>query len=224
MSVTVACVLRTGRRVVDKQPYRPEHALKLRNGVLKHLRTPHRFVCLTDTPEDVAAEGVEALPLTVEYPGWWAKMNLFAPGVLTGPTLYLDLDSLVVGALDSLVRAAPGITMVPDFCWPESMNSSVMAWCGDMSGLWHAFEDASDVIMRTYDGYGKARVGDQGFIHDALNEMNETIAVFDPAHVVSFKRGCKDGVPPDARVLSFHGRPKCDVPEAGWAYEMWSAL
>lgn len=221
---TVVCVLRTGRRVVDKQPYSVDHAVKLRNGVARHMRAPHRFVCLTDIPDDVLAKGVEAQSLTVDYPGWWAKLNLFAPDAFTGPTLYLDLDSLIVGALDGLVRTTPGITMVPDFFWPQSMNSSVMSWCGEVSGLWHAFQEHSTDTIQTYDGYGKARVGDQGFIHDTLNDMGEPISVFDTGRVVSFKRHCDNGIPLGASVISFHGNPKCDVPEAGWAYDVWRAL
>jgi hypothetical protein len=224
MTLTVACVLRTGQRVVDKQPYSVAHVVKLRNGVAAHLTTPHRFVCLTDQIEAVTAAGIDTLPLVVDYPGWWSKMNLYAPDLLTGPTLYLDLDSLVVGPLEPLFRTTPGITMVPDFYYPETMNSSAMAWRGDLSGLWEAFTDNATRIMQAYDAYGKARVGDQGYVHDTLAAMGEPIGVFDPGHVVSLKRDCKDGPPPDARVISCHGRPKCDSPEAGWAFEAWQAL
>lgn len=221
---TVACVLRTGQRVVDRQPYRVEHVVKLRRGVEQHMPHPHLFICLTDQMGEVLNAGVTAVPLGRNWRGWWAKMNLFMPDLLVGPTLYLDLDSLVVGDITPLIRAAPGITMVPDFFYPESMNSSVMSWNGDFCGLWDAFALDDEATMQRYDAYGKARVGDQGFVHDTLNGMGQPIDVFDASHVVSFKRDCKNGPPPEARVISFHGRPKCDTPAAGWAYEAWSAL
>lgn len=220
----VVCVLRTGQRVTDRQPYRVDHVVKLRNGVARHMSAPHRFLCLTDQVEEVLAAGIDAAALPETWPGWWSKINLFAPDLLTGPTLYLDLDSLITGPLDPLLRAKPGITMVSDFTRPAMMNSSAMAWIGDFSAIWHVFCRGSSEIMRRYDAMRGPRVGDQGFIHDCLNEANVRIDTFDPAHVVSFKLGARKGPPPDARVLSFHGRPKCDDPASGWAYEAWSAL
>lgn len=224
MTRTVACVLRTGQRVTDKQPYRVEHVVKLRNGVAQHLATPHRFVCLTDQFDAVTDAGIDAVTLPVAWPGWWAKMNLYAPDLLTGSVLYLDLDSLIVGPLEPLFRTAPGITMVPDFIYPENMNSSAMALMGDLCGLFYAFSDSQAAIRARYDAYPRARVGDQGYVHDTLREMGHPIDIFDPKHVVSFKRDCKTGIPDDARVISYHGVPKCDDPRSGWAFEMWSAL
>jgi hypothetical protein len=222
--LTVACVLRTGKRVVDRQPYRVEHVTKLRNGVARYLDASHRFVCLTDQTEAVAASGVDAIPLPTDWPGWWAKINLFAPGLLTGPVLYLDLDSLVTGDLAPLIRTAPGITMVSDFTRPEMMNSSAMAWDGDFSAIWHSFKADPLLLRDRYDGLPGPRVGDQGFIHDVLRSAGQHIDTFDPAHVVSFKRSAREGAPENARVLSFHGSPKTDHPDAGWAYDAWSAL
>lgn len=221
---TVVCVLRTGRRVTDKQPYGIQHVVKLRNGVAQNLRVPHRFLCLTDQVEQAEAAGIDAVALPEAWPGWWSKINLFAPDLLTGSTLYLDLDSLVTGSLDPLLRAEPGVTMVSDFTRPHMMNSSAMAWVGDFSAIWHTFRRDPAETMRHYDALPSARVGDQGFIHDRLNAENVRISTFNPAHVVSFKRSARAGVPADARVLSFHGTPKNDDPAAGWAFEAWSAL
>jgi len=224
MTINVACVLRTGARVVDRQPYRPEHVAKLARGVARWLAEPHRFVCLTDQVAAVEAEGIEAIPLETDWPGWWAKIELFRPRLLTGPTLYLDLDSLVVGPLAPLVREVAGITMVADFGRPEMMNSSAMAWCGDMSAIWRAFQRGPEATRAEYDARRGPGLGDQGFIHDTLRDMGEAIDTFDRRHVVSFKMAARTCAPPDARVLSFHGRPKPDDPTARWAYDAWRAL
>jgi hypothetical protein len=220
--LTVACVLRTGQRVVDKLPYGVEHVVKLRNGVKSNLGQTHRFVCLTDMVAEVEAAGIEAIRLPTDWHGWWSKINLFTPNLLTGSVLYLDLDSLVTGPLDPLVRDSEGITMVSDFTRPEMMNSSAMAWIGDYSAIWHTFAQNFDAISRQYDRIAGPRIGDQGFIHDTLR--NSKIDTFHPEHVVSFKRSARSGPPADARVISFHGTPKLDSPDAGWAYDAWSAL
>lgn len=222
--ITVACVLRSGNRVVDKQPYRVEHVTKLRNAVASWLDAPHRFVCLTDQVEAVEDTGVEAIPLQAEWPGWWSKINLFTPGLLTGPTLYFDLDTLIVGPLDPLVRRADGITMTADFLKPEMMNSSTLAWSGDMSAIWHAMCQDDTDIMADYDKRRGPGIGDQGFIHDTLRDLGQPIDTFDQRHVVSYKVKARAAAPENARVLSFHGRPKVDDPQSGWAYEAWCAL
>jgi hypothetical protein len=222
LTVTVACVLRTGNRVVDKVPYGVEHVTKLRNGVRANLRQPHRFVCLTDMVDEVEAAGVDALRLPTDWHGWWSKINLFAPDLLTGSVLYLDLDSLVTGPLDPLFRQSEGITMVADFTRPEMMNSSAMAWIGDYSAIWHKFGHGFESISRQYDRIAGPRIGDQGFIHDTLR--GGVIDTFESTHVVSFKRSSRSCTPVDARVISFHGSPKLDSPDAGWAYDAWSAL
>lgn len=224
MTLTVACVLRSGPRYIDKKTYTVEHVQKLRNGVAAHLPTPHRFVCLTDMPEDVEAVGIKTITLPTAWSGWWCKINLFAPDYLTGPTLYFDLDTLIVGDLTPLVRTEPGITMVADFYGPDMMNSSTMAWNGDFCAIWHVFAEDAATLAARYDRRKGSLVGDQGFIHDTLRNMAQPIDTFDPAHVVSFKQKALAGPPPDARVVSYHGRPKCDDPAAGWAYEQWSAL
>ena len=95
-NLTVACVLRTG------PDFRPEHVLALHNGVRRNLSIPYRFVCLTDQVAEVSKLGIEARPLPHRWPGWWAKLNLFAPGMFAGPVLYFDLDSMVIGKLDDI--------------------------------------------------------------------------------------------------------------------------
>lgn len=64
--------------------------------VSRHLPTPHRFICLTDKPEQI--DGVTMIQVDGE--GWWAKMALFSPEIRGGgPCLYFDLDTVVVGDL-----------------------------------------------------------------------------------------------------------------------------
>lgn len=220
MVPTVACVLRTGARVVDKQPYTVAHVAKLQRGVAQWMEKPHRFLCLTDQVDAATAAGIDAEPLAEMWPGWWSKIELFRPGLLTGPTLYLDLDSVITGPLAALVRTMGGLTMVADFNRPEMMNSSAMAWAGDLSEIWHEFRRDPGATMAEYDARGGPGIGDQGFIHDTLR--GRQIDTFDKAHVVSFKVHARAGAPARARVVSFHGRPKCDEPAAGWAFDVWS--
>lgn len=210
--ITVACVLRTGERYVGGS-YSPDHVRKLAAGVAQHISAAYKFVCLSDV--DVPCERI---PLESDWPGWWAKMELYR---LSGTVIYLDLDSLVTGDLASMARSEPGFTMVSDFNMPEQGNSSAMSWNGDYSGLTDEFAKNPDAIMAHYDAKGRGpKIGDQGYVHDTLKSVD----FFPASDVVSFKKHARNYCPASARVVSFHGKPKCDEKAAGWAYEAWSRL
>ena len=87
--------------------YGPEYVNHLRAGVATHLSRPHRFVCFTDDASGLSTD-VQALPLpelglpTGQRDRRWQKLAVFRERLsdLTGPTLFLDLDLVVVDALD----------------------------------------------------------------------------------------------------------------------------
>jgi hypothetical protein len=93
--------------------YGPEYVNRLFDGVRRHLRRPLRFVCFTDDGRGLLP-GVECLALpSTGSPDTqdtrWRKLALFREGLadLGGPTLFLDLDVVVVGTLDPFFEA-PG--------------------------------------------------------------------------------------------------------------------
>jgi hypothetical protein len=87
--------------------YGPEYVNHLRTGVARHLARPHRFVCFTDDATGLSTD-VEALPLPeLGLPEGhgdrrWQKLAVFRERLadLTGTTLFLDLDLVIVDALD----------------------------------------------------------------------------------------------------------------------------
>src|SRR4051812_39102361 len=89
--LTVACVYRSGGR-----QYSSRYVDVLQSMVARHLSLPHRFVCLTD----VTDVGCERIPLETDWPGFYAKIELFRPGLFHGPVLYLDLDTVIHGSID----------------------------------------------------------------------------------------------------------------------------
>jgi hypothetical protein len=83
---TVICVLRSGGI------YGAGDVEKLRNQVARHLSLPHEFVCLSDV--EVSCKRIA---LQHDWSGWWSKVELFRPGVIQGPTVYMDLDNVILG-------------------------------------------------------------------------------------------------------------------------------
>lgn len=86
--------------------YGPEYVNHLRAGVARHLARPHRFVCFTDDAAGLRPD-VEALPLPeLGLPQGqrdlrWRKLAVFRDDLadLSGPTLFLDLDLVIVDDL-----------------------------------------------------------------------------------------------------------------------------
>lgn len=197
---TVACVYRTDGA------YTAEWVHALKSG-LDECLGGHRFACLTDDPA-VPAEWT--VPLVHGWPGWWSKLELFRPGLFSGRVLYLDLDTLPVGDLSDLASYDGPFAMLSDFYRPERAESGVMAWDGDeCAGIYSRF----------------LREGQRGESRDGRWLANRFLSVrlqdrF-PGQIASLKVHARDQVPPDARLVCGHGRPKFDTPEAGWAHALW---
>jgi hypothetical protein len=79
-------------------------------GCLYFLSSPFNFYCLTEN-DDGLAGGIHVPPLVAQadMKGWRYKLQLFQQGFcgLSGQTLFLDLDVVIVDDLDPLFDYAP---------------------------------------------------------------------------------------------------------------------
>ena len=88
--------------------YGPHYVNKLYAMVRRHLSGDFDFVCLTDDTNDIRSE-VRCLPIPpLDLPAGipergWTKLATFASDLhgLRGTALFLDLDVVVVGSLDT---------------------------------------------------------------------------------------------------------------------------
>ena len=214
MTPTIACVLRSGGR------YTAEWVHRLKRGIERHRSEPHRFVCLSD----IEVPGLEVIPLREGWPGWWSKIELFRSGLLTGPTLYLDLDVVVVGDVAPLLSACSAFTMVHERGESDYFNSSAMAWSGDMGCMFEAFKADAARHMERFRRH--PRIGDQAFISDLLVGEGRAPRTFRQLlgydAIVSYKRDrCETAPPPRACIVNFHGRPKPVDFREGWVTLEW---
>lgn len=162
--------------------------------VSRHLTVPHEYVCITD--HDLP--GIKTLAPVVGWHGWWQKVSLFA--VADGPSIYLDLDVVIVGSLDYLAEfAETSYPLAAAKNWGQSghggIQSSVMAW----NGLYREPVEKFD-----YPVDSKRLWGDQEYLTELLRDN------FSPlAGICSYKYHCRPtGKPPaDASVVCFHGKP-----------------
>ncbi len=214
--LNVVCVLRSGGH------YDVDYVEKLLNGVWKHLKLPHQFVCLTD---------VEGLPcatiaLTHDWPGWWAKMELFRPDIY-GDILYFDLDTVICGDLTDIASVRQ-LTMLSDFYQHAPVASGLMylPWF-ERGAIWREWmKDPEGNIERL------ASRGDQAFLQEHFNKKAARWQNLLPGQVLSYKahvraatniRESGDGsIPAGARAICFHGHPRPREMSAGDAVmEYW---
>lgn len=203
----VALVLRGGRE------YGAKHAQTLARQIEKHLFA--EVLCLTD----VAVPGVECVPLKTQWPGWWAKMELFDPAV-TGDLLYLDLDTVVTGDLGE-IASQKQLTCLRDFYRdgirrPVGLGSGMMFLPeADRAEIWDAWRPKAETNISRF---RLAGVGDQAWLESWSMDRWEMWQDVVPQQVVSWKVHCSPsggkregsviGVPPGTRVICFHGKPR----------------
>jgi hypothetical protein len=203
--------------------YGPEYVTRLQSMCARYLQV-HRFIAFTDDPVD----GVECRELPSDLPGWWAKIGLFRPGLLSGNNLYLDLDVVLTASLQPLLDA---FYTDPWRLWARddfgyslrhprggmsdeirrllggtgTINSSVMLWRDDHARrIWDEWRP--EIMDELH--------GDQNHITRVL--WPDGIRLLPDDMIGSYKYG-------DARpypVTVFHGEPKPHQVE-GWVQTAW---
>jgi len=203
--ITVWC-MNTGNHAPDEEV----HTLK--RQVDRHLSEPHIFVCIADHPIN---EIVTMMPIN-DLPGWWGKNNLFSPVVSKSRNLWLDLDVTITNCIDELVAPlSEGTAIRAAKNWAQSghdsIQSSVMYWEGNSAQVisdvfdhkWAHWPPRNDKFWAN----GQVQWGDQEWMTFLRDQDCLDVEYFDPAHVVSYKYHCRDGLPPDSLVQVFHGKP-----------------
>jgi len=218
--VNVIC-MKWGRRY-------PAHYVNiLFRSVGRHLSRPFRFVCVTDDDSELI-DGIESVPIPdnpgltrSKWPNVFLKLLLTRDGFagLEGPTLFLDLDLVVLDSIDCFFDHHPGRNCIIHNWWekrkqllrkrPEIGNSSIFR-----------FEaGSSDYIYRTFlREMARAEdrsqfVTEQHFLTWAMEEREW----WPEPWVASFKFDCRPPFPlnllvapkqpPQAKFLVFHGQP-----------------
>lgn len=196
MLVTVAAVLRSGG------DYTPEYVHRLRDGVAKFCTVPHRFVCLTDIPDQIDCE---TITLQHDWPGWWSKLELFA---LTGPVVYFDLDTVITGNINDFIDYPHQFTMLSNLDGRGGLASGVLAFNGDYRYLLDSFDPSHIKEYST-----PRKWGDQGWISDKLQITPERAQEVWQDMFCSYKWGTIEERRA-AQVVIYHGNPRPH--QTGW--------
>jgi hypothetical protein len=217
MKALTVCCLKQGTK------YGPERVNVLYNMVSRNLSLHYDFICHTDDDSGINPV-VECYPIEHGLTGWWGKMNLYQErplGVETERILFLDLDVVITGSLDDLVRFPSHHAMIRDYpvgMYPPQTeksrhgNSSIILMTrGRMVHIWKYF-----LIALGVNGTG---VSQQGFIN---RNFQRDVDLLQDAMCRSYKMhqmNPHDAPGENCRVVMFHGKPKPWDFKAGWIAE-----
>lgn len=166
-------------------------------------KTFPNLLCLTDA--DDVPDYINQQPLVHRWPNWWSKIELFN---LPHPTLYLDLDVVVLGDISHVYGQCKGDLIISSgFYKPKEINSSVM-YIPTGTGLYEKFVEKPDYWMNKYRG-------DQDFIFYEYNGEIKRWQEYDPNLIASYKahirKDRKDVLsvyPKQSKIIAFHGKPR----------------
>jgi hypothetical protein len=204
---------------VNVGPKFPAHYVwRLKAAAEKHLSMPFRFACITDRPREYQfiGSGVHVITPERPLPGWYSKINLFSPHTFPAGVrvLYFDLDVVITSSIDDLVKCPEPFIMIREFN-PRNIaahNSSVMSWRPPYAR--EIFDMPDEWMERSW--------GDQECIWTIMG--NERIWDWPDTWMKSYKYHGRQGLPPEAKVMIFHGDPKPDAVNVGWVQEHWTNL
>lgn len=204
----VLCVCKSGGG------YDAEWVRKLKDGVARNLTVPYEFKCLSDI--DVP----DRIPLKHKWPGWWSKLEVFRE--VTGPTLYLDLDTVVTGNIDHLLQTPHDFAAIRNFHDRNMIGSAVMWFRNPLKEVYERF---CEQPFKWIEYHERKRLGpylgDQAFIWDSLGRKVETFDM-EATGIKSYKFHCRNGLPKDTRLVCFGGLPKATDVKADWLERHWS--
>lgn len=176
--------------------------------------------CFTDlVSSERNVVGLTILPLPhPTWNGWWSKLNLFSPDLQPlRPFLYMDLDTAIVGNIDSIVppndKKSAFITL-RDFYQPAHLASGVM-WIPDtqkMNKVYYEWIANQDLVLKRFRG-------DQNYIETITSADFYWQDVFGPDFIVSFKpnKQWRTELIPQNSIVCFHGEPR--IPKAALSVE-----
>ena len=213
--------------------YGPEYVNRLYKSIVqKSNLLDLEFWCFTDDKAGIDAKIIcHPLPYAEELHTWWNKVWLFSDQVPFGPgdkILYIDLDTLATGDISPLLTAdSKKIIVLKDFYQgiartAGNIGSGLLLWNhGDYLHVWKRFyADWQSALQQVHPH------GDQKWLEINIDGWQHWQDLF-PGKVVSFKVDCTNGLPDDARIVCYHGKPSIPdsavvTTQCNTAFQRWT--
>lgn len=206
----------------------PEYVNRLASMTRRHISRPYRMICFTEKPEGIdASVEIQPLPAMDIDPSLpergWRKLSIFQKDLagLTGPTLFLDLDVVLLGSLDDFFEVPGNFRIINDWNLNNYVgNSSVFRFeAGRNPEILQYYLEHTAEVHATFRN-------EQAYLSWQMKERGE-LEYWDESWCRSFKRHCLRPFPlgyflpprhpgPETRVLVFHGKPNPSDIVGGW--------
>lgn len=199
--------------------YGAHYVNRLYHGVKNNLTRPFRFVCFTDDDTGLE-EGIESFPLPpITIPEQhtvspWRKLSLFSKDLadLSGKTLFLDLDVIIVDTLDDFFDYSEKFSIIEN--WTQKGrgigNSSIYCFnVGEHADILEYYESNQDEVFANYSNeqiYLSLNIKDKQYWPDDWCKSFKFHAI---------PRGIKryfvePSIPDGCKIVVFHGYPNPD--------------
>lgn len=219
MKVNLVC-LKWGQR------YSSQYVNELFRGICGNLSLPFEMTCFADEPRGIdSAVTVRDIRELYAHDRMvrtaYTKYSVLHSSIgLQGPTLFCDLDLIIMNSLDDLFAWNPGRFCIIHnwIAWrktifrrrPHIGNSSVFRFDAGTTAYDHVLESFLEDPVRVRNSFST----EQAFLSHCLSDE----LLFWPAEWIrSFKSDCtwsfplnclcKPTIPADTKILVFHGRP-----------------
>lgn len=219
-----------------------DYVNRLYSSVKRNTTIPFKFHCFTENSKELNPEIiVQNLPNN-GLEGWWNKVYLFSKDIkipLGEKIVFFDLDTVITGNIDEILLLEKDcLITVRDLLTgiilsikssDNRMQSCIMIWKhGTLNHVWDNFiqnpaESIKSVIPHGDQRWIESQIPQKEFIQDLL-----------PGQIVSFKVHCLKGLPANARIICYHGKPsieesitfmgkvwKFDITPQRWVLDYW---
>ena len=202
----------------------PSYVNKLYAMVERNISLPFKFVCFTENSEGIRSEvEIQLLP-ELDLPDGipergWRKLSVFAKdfGGLSGQTLFLDLDVVIVGNIDDFFTYPGEFLIVHDQHRPNRMEGNSSVFRFEIG----AYPDILEYFEKNFEKIRSEVRHEQAYLSRELHKKG-VLQFWPDRWVPSFKYHCAPSwiaswfkapsIPDDARIILFHGLP--NPPEA----------
>ena len=197
--------------------------------VRKNLTRPYRFVCFTEDANgldaDIEVRPLPQMDLDAKLPErGWRKLTVFQKTLadLSGRALFIDLDVLICGNIDSFFEIDGDFRIIKDWNLPGTYigNSSIFRFeIGKYPEILQYYLDNGDKVR-------KMVRNEQAYLSWQMHEKS-LLQYWPEDWCCSFKRSCirpfpmcylKEAKrpPKGTKVVIFHGNPNPDAALKGW--------
>jgi len=179
--------------------YGPKYVDRLYNSVLKHTTLPFEFYCMTDRPDLIKQNAIKFNP---RFKWNLNKLLVFEQNFdLNDRIITIDLDTVFMDNIDFILADNS------QFIVNESFGDRGQCGGGIVSTTYKYGRLLLNKLIKNYETIEAQTKGSERFFY---RKYVTTPKFWQRKYsgIYSYKKHCQKGVPKDAKIVHYHGRPR----------------